>query len=585
MCKFAALSFLALWLSLTGATAPLFAAEEQAKGKLSLPGQACQTVPLEAWTDQEKWVWKQVCEGKIADFSTAKDYGGKLDPAKRNGWQENRVLRPAFFVTILLHEPFRSALPHYGVRIKGAWFIDPLDLSDASLAHPLSLRASRFDEIVALDRLHTPFFISLDGSTFAGKLNMNGLQATGGLFMREKARFAEVDLTGAKVGGYLVMIGSTFAKKLNMNGLQVGGGLFMNEKARFAEVDLTVAKVGGQLVMDGSTFAGKLNMNGLQVTGDLFMNEKARFAEVDLTGAKVGGQLGMDGPTFTGELKMESLQVTEHLFMRNAEIEKESTVRLIFAKIGGNLNISGSKIPSLDLTGTLIHGELRLGSEIHPSVRWWGGAKLTLRNTEVGALQDSEGEGAWPSDLELDGFTYGRLGGFAAGSTDMAARDISWFKKLLAKQKSYSPQPYEQLASVFLKSGYRHKAEDILYQSKERERIERAKGLSWWWLTALKLSIAYGHYTYMMIWVLIWVLIFTVIGVLVLRISHEGPRNGMPYGIFFSLDLLLPIVRLRERHYQIDLSGWARYYFYFHRAIGWVLASLLVAGLTGVMKK
>jgi len=39
----------------------------------------------------------------------------------------------------------------------------------------------------------------------------------------------------------------------------------------------------------------------------------------------------------------------------------------------------------------------------------------------------------------------------------------------------------------------------------------------------------------------------------------------------------LPLIRLREKHYQIDLKGVARYYFYFHQVFGFFLATYLVA--------
>ena len=74
------------------------------------------------------------------------------------------------------------------------------------------------------------------------------------------------------------------------------------------------------------------------------------------------------------------------------------------------------------------------------------------------------------------------------------------------------------------------------------------------------------------------------VGVLVLRISGQGSAHGMPYGIAYSLDMLLPIIRLRESHYDFDLAGWARYYFYLHTLMGYILASFLIAGLSGLTK-
>jgi hypothetical protein len=75
-----------------------------------------------------------------------------------------------------------------------------------------------------------------------------------------------------------------------------------------------------------------------------------------------------------------------------------------------------------------------------------------------------------------------------------------------------------------------------------------------------------------------------LLGVVVLKVSGEGPRNRMPVGASYSFDMLLPIVQLRPKHYDIDLAGWPRYYFYVHKIVGWALASFLVAGLAGLTK-
>ena len=119
-------SILATFISIIAfvmiASPPLSAAEVSTRGKPALPGESCKTAPIKSWTPQEKWVWKQVCEGKIANFNRAEGYSGKLDPKTSEKWPEKRVLRSAFLETILLHEPYRSALPRQCVRIIGAWF-------------------------------------------------------------------------------------------------------------------------------------------------------------------------------------------------------------------------------------------------------------------------------------------------------------------------------------------------------------------------------------------------------------------------------------------------------------------------------
>ena len=758
-------SFVALLLFATIVLPPLYAAQAPTKGKPALPGEPCQTKPLRSWTPQEKWVWQQVCEGKIANFNKAEGYGGNLDPRIPDDWPPNRVLRPAFLETILHHEPYRSALPRHGIRISGAWFRDRIDLSNSILIHQLWLNASRFDSVIDLAHLKTSNVISFErcrflnnlsvrkarigdslvlvgskvagkldmdqvhiegslfmrdgaefndvvlilaniggdldihGSKVIGRLNMHSLQVKGSLLMRDGGEFAEVNLIGAniagdlnmaaskftqklrldrvkvgdtlfmnrgaefaevvlvgakiggnvlmfgskfrskldmrtlqaemnlfmnnaefaeavlvgakvgnnlsmygshfsgglilrsirvdndvvmddanfrgavlrgaRVGGQLSMLRSKFTRKLNMERLQVDGHLLMHDRAQFAEVNLLNATIGGQLAMVGSTFEGELNMDSLEVKESLFMRDGATFSDVKLTGAKIAGDLDMDQSIFKGKLQMKLVKVQDNIDMHGVKVTSSDQPSLNFAEIG-NLDISGSTLPSLDLTGSRIHGEFRLASQKHPKITWNQDSKLILRNTEVGTLHDSQQ--AWPGNLELEGFTYRGLGG------DMATRDISWFEEWLGRQKKYSPQPYEHLASILRKTGHKEKANAVLYAAREDERRE-ATGLDWLSLTLLKVFIGYGYRIY---YSLYWSLGFIVLGVLALRVSGQGPAHGMPYGIAYSLDILLPIIRLRERHYEIDLIGWARYYFYLHKLMGYVLASFLIAGLSGL---
>ncbi len=80
-------------------------AEEFVKVRPVLPGKQCKIAHQNNWTEQERWVWKEVCEGREADLIERKGY--RLESDNPDRWPQERILRPAFLESILLHEPTR----------------------------------------------------------------------------------------------------------------------------------------------------------------------------------------------------------------------------------------------------------------------------------------------------------------------------------------------------------------------------------------------------------------------------------------------------------------------------------------------
>ena len=613
-------------------------ASNEPKSRMALPGKRCRVMPRPQpeWILSEQWTWREICEGRVADFN--KYLKEKLDPKNQNHnckCSDNRTLRSDFLKTILLYEPFRSAIPHRGVIIVGAYFPKHIDLSDAVINQTLALLHSYFDSSVAIERLTTPSSIYFDGSKFTDELSMASVSIGDALFMR-KAQFVEVDLRGAKIGDQLTMRGSTFSGQLDMPSISIEGDLFMNGKgtqfagvllrgakigdqltmsgstfsgkldmgsvsigdallmqggAQFAEVDLRGAKIGDQLTMSGSTFSGQLTMNSVSIGSHLFMNERGtQFAKVDLRGAKIGNALTMVRSTFSGQLDMNSVSIGGDLFMRETKFHKPAN--LPFLSIGSNLDVRGARLTDLDLTSTTIEREFWLGSSDKKDITWKATIdedgtvhppKLTLRNTSVGVLQDTEG--TWSDDLkrEFDGFTYDYLGGFVADTQDMPhKRGSDWFINWLAKDESYSPQPYRHLARVLRNAGYEGMADDILFENRVRERKEsNFREFKWWGLWLLQVTIGYGYGRWMFL-ALVWAAIFVLFGTLLLSWKEKEKQLGFWYNFWYSLDMFLPIVRLREQHYERNLKGITQTYFCIHKIIGYVIIFFVIAGLTNL---
>ena len=192
-----------------------------------------------------------------------------------------------------------------------------------------------------------------------------------------------------------------------------------------------------------------------------------------------------------------------------------------------------------------------------------------------------------PGQLDLTGFNYDRLGGLrATKSSTMAARSNDLLLKWLTKQDgfetTYNPQPFEQLARVLRDSGYPGKADAILFAAQDHQRDSPDtpllnKAILWvqWGL------IGYGYHNWI---ALIWFAGLTGLGTWACGKSPFGRRMQRSQRYWYSFDMALPLVELNNRHKAVKLTGGAAVYFYFHKMVGFVLVSFLVAGLSGLTK-
>jgi hypothetical protein len=563
---------------LLGLTAPTLARGHHTLQPVPANGQ-CSVRGDPQWKAQEMFVWQHVCVGEPADFNTP-NYGGNLDPKRREGLPESRIIRPEFLQTILLEDKYRKVPRRRGVRIAGARLTDTLNLENIQLEDEFELVSSLLEKGVNLSGLRSKYAVVLAGSNITGQFLMNGGHLDG-----------QLALTGSKITGPLLL-----------EELQIGGSLVMLG-AQFGAVRLLNVHVGGQLGLGGAMVTGPLDLQELQIGDSLLMDRDAQFGAVRLINVHVGGQLNLFGsnvnnrmlliPKFYGQVTIQGVQVSSTVHLsRGAEFN--GPIEFIFSKVGQNVELAGGVFrQNVTITGTQIDGELRLGRS-DPDLglaliwlaSWSPNSILTLRNTSVGAIQDYL-RTSWPNKLDLNGFTYHNLGGLSEPDDPdpMINRPAEWFEGWLRKQASYSPAPYQQLASVLREQGKPDTADEVLYDGKQRERAQSSP-LRYIGLTLYKGFIGYGYYLF---WSGYWALGLLAAGTLMLWLSREGWRvschYNFIYGIVYSFDMLLPLIRLRERHYQIDLTGWVRYYFYIHKIMGYVIASFLIAGIAWLTTK
>jgi hypothetical protein len=285
----------------------------------------------------------------------------------------------------------------------------------------------------------------------------------------------------------------------------------------------------------------------------------------------------------------------------------KAKVYLIDANIGSNLDFSAARLTGrVDMTGCQVKDELRLGSSRDQPARWEQAALLVLRNAHVGALQDwwqynssdNSSDSSWPEALELEGFTFDRLGGlFGTGKeAKMMARPSRCYVEWLGKDSGSSPQPYEHLASLFRRAGEPGKANALLYVARERRRSAALSKVERWGLQFLRLTIGYGlgNRYFRVLW---WVGGLSLLGMFVLIAAGQRSPESWLSLWFASLDQFLPVIKLNKTHDALifgDSSAhppvdpqpyWVQVYFYLHKIVGWVLGSFVIAGLAGLTQR
>ena len=300
-----------------------------------------------------------------------------------------------------------------------------------------------------------------------------------------------------------------------------------------------------------------------------------------------------------------------------------------------------SKCKALDAAGAHITHELRW----EPSESVAG--LVILEDATVGQLQDSWIErpnGYWPpaaqGRLRLDGFTYKRIGGEQQAKLDDRLKWIGsqpklpWRKRVTSAMRAprqawsegqerrddrrarrqrpygFAPQPYEQLARVYRHAGQDKEARKVAIARRRDLRrygdLSRSRKFGNWLLDN---TIQYGYQTWRAVVGIIVlyaaVLVFllfaryhnAIIPVQTTTGLHPAPTATScsshypcfnPFG--YAIDTVIPLINVHQADFwgPNESVSWGTacvVVTYLGTGFGWVLATLAVAGYTGLARK
>jgi hypothetical protein len=358
----------------------------------------------------------------------------------------------------------------------------------------------------------------------------------------------------------------------------------------------------GQLECDEGTFVNEggraLNGNQLTVDASMFLRKAQCTGEVGLRGARIGGQLSCIEAVFTNPdgvaLSADRLTINSDILLEKAQCTGET--RLLGARIGGQLCCINAVFtnpgrPALDSDRLVVDGlalNLQRASvtqvvRMQPSALNGG---LDLSNARVGVWKDEKR--TWPARTYLDGFVYDRI-----DAPDVIINDR--LRYWLPSGGNYAPQPYEQLAGVYRREGHELAARRVAIG---KQQARRARARHWsirWpglvWSAMLRWTIGYGYRPAL---VLIPLTLLVLAGSILFGIASRYPdqlhpaKTGTQQPSFnsfrYTMDLLLPVANFKQRDAFIA-EGWAAWASFGFTFAGWLLAAIVVAGLSGVFRR
>ena len=528
------------------------------------------------------------------------------------------------------------------VRLRNARVTSHLDCSGGRVENPegIALAADGMSirgDAAFCEGFYATGIVQLLGARIGGSLNCSGgqfenpmgraLAADGaeigvGVFLNKHPgsptgfnAAGTVQLTGARIAGQLNCSGGRFDNPggiaLIADGAEIGVGVFLNRGPADAdgfhatgEVRFPGAQIIGQFNCSGGRFdnpeGNALAVDGANIQGGARLDAGFHATgEVALRGARVRDDLNCSGGRLENPagiaLSADQAEIGKSVLLSklSGSIEgfhASGAVKLLGARIGGQLNCNGGQFHNCGGTALSLQ-EARTNSlwlcNLHPTTA----GVIDLLGARVSLLVDDRRSLASPGVFfRLDGFVYERI---APDSPQDVNTRLQWLER---QGPDYHPQPFDQLAAVFQRSGRDHEAARVLIEKRRKRRETFPNRWHKNWDRFLDCSVRYGWQAWRPLvgGAAIFLLVFAlVVAAQAVDLNLGPPDTTASYHPFMhALDVFLPIIDLGiESRWAIDTTNggafsWlVRVSLWVLPVVGWVSVTLAVAAFTGIVRR
>lgn len=543
--------------------------------------------------------------------------------------QKLDAARARFDGVVLLYERCRANGP---VSFFEATISGTLNCEGAHFRQGLSANWAKIGSEVLLNN----GFKGEGGVNFSGATIAGDLRCDESLFSNPGGQ--ALLATGAKIDGALVFYQSTADGELNFAGAQVGHDVNL-DGSRISNPKATAcngggAKIGGNLFgRTGFEAAGEVNLIGSTIDGNLELDgariSKPRATALQAERVKVGGHVFLRPDETSavpfradGAVSLFGAVIGGSLFCRDARLTNQGRNALLAdgCKVSGNVHLRD---------GFTADGTVDFGGAIVEDTFFWVGVTvldttvLRLESAKLGTLHGQKE--TWPKkgNLYVDGLVYNRI----QDQTPTVGADR---RKWLGRQPAelVLTQPYEQLAAVLRNMGREGEAAAVMVaKNRRQQKFTQPLTAEWFWYNCFGSLIGYGYQPWRPFFMSIGLIIF---GAVLFRLGHRAgivvstkesgfasdplsgekapanrgldSQNGPKFSaIIFSLESFTPLLRLDQsanwtpnayrgkrfglgKFGSITVGGLLRAYLWFHIIAGWVLTSLWVGSITGLVK-